>query len=216
MTSEISTEGTATTTTTSSDYLHRIKNETDRVKRRARRQRFSSSKGLTATNSIDGGASVDSDDNDSTAAADRDYIEQPQKPKRTITPHLQQQSQQQQQQQQQVAAAAGQDPEASLNNDSCHREDDLSYPIDLDQRGESVSFENDKSFVDPVPQSNMSKTLQAEHEAFKLRLIGDVLGDDATDKVPMEKVVMLIWQFRDDPQVVRFMTRFVAKVRFFF
>jgi hypothetical protein len=31
----------------------------------------------------------------------------------------------------------------------------------------------------------------------------------------MEKVVMLIWQFRDDPQVVRFMTRFVAKVRFF-
>lgn len=28
----------------------------------------------------------------------------------------------------------------------------------------------------------------------------------------MEKVVMIIWQFRDDPQVVKFMTRFVAKV----
>jgi Phosphatidylinositol 3- and 4-kinase/PH domain len=27
----------------------------------------------------------------------------------------------------------------------------------------------------------------------------------------MEKVVMIIWQFRDDPQVVKFMTRFVSK-----
>ena len=45
------------------------------------------------------------------------------------------------------------------------------------------------------------------------RLIDDVLGQDSGDKVPMEKVVMLIWQFRDDPQVVKFMTRFVAKVR---
>ena len=45
------------------------------------------------------------------------------------------------------------------------------------------------------------------------RLIDEVLGHDSGDKVPMEKVVMLIWQFRDDPQVVKFMTRFVAKVR---
>jgi hypothetical protein len=44
------------------------------------------------------------------------------------------------------------------------------------------------------------------------RLIDEVLGRDSGDKVPMEKVVMLIWQFRDDPQVVTFMTRFVAKV----
>jgi len=28
----------------------------------------------------------------------------------------------------------------------------------------------------------------------------------------MEKVVMLIWQFRDDPAVVTFMARFMAKV----
>jgi hypothetical protein len=45
------------------------------------------------------------------------------------------------------------------------------------------------------------------------RLIDEVLGHESGDKVPMEKVVMLIWQFRDDPQVVKFMTRFVAKVR---
>ena len=44
------------------------------------------------------------------------------------------------------------------------------------------------------------------------RLIDEVLGKDAGDKVPIEKVVMIIWQFRDDPQVVKFMTRFVAKV----
>jgi hypothetical protein len=45
------------------------------------------------------------------------------------------------------------------------------------------------------------------------RLISEVLGKDAGDKVPIEKVVMIIWQFRDDAQVVKFMTRFVAKVR---
>ena len=44
-------------------------------------------------------------------------------------------------------------------------------------------------------------------------LVDDVLGQDTGDKVPMEKVVMLIWQFRDDPTVVTFMARFVAKVR---
>jgi hypothetical protein len=43
-------------------------------------------------------------------------------------------------------------------------------------------------------------------------LVDDVLGRDTGDKVQMEKVVMLIWQFRDDPSVVTFMARFVAKV----
>jgi len=38
-----------------------------------------------------------------------------------------------------------------------------------------------------------------------------VFGKDNQDKVPMEKVIMLIWQFRDDPSVVQFMARFVAK-----
>jgi hypothetical protein len=45
------------------------------------------------------------------------------------------------------------------------------------------------------------------------RLVEDVLGQGAGDKVPMEKVVMLIWQFRDDPSVVTFMARFMSKVR---
>jgi hypothetical protein len=45
------------------------------------------------------------------------------------------------------------------------------------------------------------------------RLVDEVLGQDSGDKVPMEKVVMLLWQFRCDPTVVTFMARFVAKVR---
>jgi hypothetical protein len=47
---------------------------------------------------------------------------------------------------------------------------------------------------------------------FDYRLIDDVLGETSGDRVPIEKVMMIIWQFRDDPQVVKFMTRFVAKV----
>jgi phosphatidylinositol 4-kinase len=41
--------------------------------------------------------------------------------------------------------------------------------------------------------------------------VEEVLGPNSGDKVSMEKVVMIIWQFRDDPQVVKFMTRFVSK-----
>lgn len=44
-----------------------------------------------------------------------------------------------------------------------------------------------------------------------ISLIDEVFGKDTGDVVPMEKVVMLLWQFRDDPQVVTFMTRFVAQ-----
>ena len=47
------------------------------------------------------------------------------------------------------------------------------------------------------------------------RLVADVLGAEGSSgqfSVPMDKVVMLIWQFRDDPTVVTFMARFVAKV----
>lgn len=43
-------------------------------------------------------------------------------------------------------------------------------------------------------------------------LVDDVLGHNAGDKVPMEKVVMLLWSFRDDPSVVKFMAQFVSKV----
>lgn len=57
-------------------------------------------------------------------------------------------------------------------------------------------------------------TVEEEHEAFKNRLVEEVFASDAGDrKVPMEKVVMLFWQFRDDPTVITFMARFVAKVR---
>ena len=51
------------------------------------------------------------------------------------------------------------------------------------------------------------------HEEFKNQLVHDVFGRDNKGRVPMEKVVMLIWQFRDDPSVVQFMAQFVGKVR---
>jgi hypothetical protein len=54
---------------------------------------------------------------------------------------------------------------------------------------------------------------QKEDEDFQKKLIDEVLGKDAGDKVSMEKVVMIIWQFRDDKDVIKFMTRFVCKVR---
>jgi hypothetical protein len=47
---------------------------------------------------------------------------------------------------------------------------------------------------------------------IRCSLVDDVLGEGAGDKVPMEKVVMLIWQFRDDPSVITFMARFMGKV----
>lgn len=43
-------------------------------------------------------------------------------------------------------------------------------------------------------------------------LVDDVFGKDNQGKVQMEKVVMLIWQFRDDPSVIQFMSQFVQKV----
>lgn len=43
-------------------------------------------------------------------------------------------------------------------------------------------------------------------------LVEEVLGSESSDKVPMEKVVMLLWQFRDDPSVITFMARFISKV----
>mmetsp|Transcript_22553 Transcript_22553/g.46868 ORF Transcript_22553/g.46868 Transcript_22553/m.46868 type:complete len:123 (+) Transcript_22553:269-637(+) len=51
-----------------------------------------------------------------------------------------------------------------------------------------------------------------KHEEFKNQLVHDVFGRENKGKVPMEKVAMLIWQFRDDPAVVQFMAQFVAKV----
>lgn len=53
-------------------------------------------------------------------------------------------------------------------------------------------------------------------QEFKNQLVHDVFGRDNKGRVPMEKVAMLIWQFRDDPAVVQFMAQFVAKVRISF
>jgi hypothetical protein len=106
------------------------------------------------------------------------------------------------------------------------------------QRGDSIAKKN--HFQDPPPvvaittttnsstslahyylssKKNKKKTTMLEEharkedEAFQKKLIDEVLGKDAGDKVSMEKVVMIIWQFRDDKDVIKFMTRFVCKVR---
>jgi hypothetical protein len=65
-------------------------------------------------------------------------------------------------------------------------------------------------------QHTVMKTPLQKHEEFKNQLVHDVFGRDNKGRVPMEKVVMLIWQFRDDPAVVQFMAQFVGKVRCLF
>ena len=55
---------------------------------------------------------------------------------------------------------------------------------------------------------------KTKHEEFKNQLVHDVFGRENKGRVPMEKVAMLIWQFRDDPAVVQFMAQFVAKVSY--
>ena len=59
-----------------------------------------------------------------------------------------------------------------------------------------------------------STTIKKANEEFKNQLVHDVFGRDNKGRVPMEKVAMLIWQFRDDPAVVQFMAQFVAKVSY--
>mmetsp|Transcript_15919 Transcript_15919/g.30023 ORF Transcript_15919/g.30023 Transcript_15919/m.30023 type:complete len:917 (+) Transcript_15919:72-2822(+) len=48
-------------------------------------------------------------------------------------------------------------------------------------------------------------------DEFKSKLVADVFGNDNRGKVPMDKVMMLIWKFRDDPSVVQFMAQFVTR-----
>lgn len=69
--------------------------------------------------------------------------------------------------------------------------------------------------------ANTFVTLQnCSYTAFYLsipsitRLVNDVFGKNSNEKVDMEKVTMLIWQYRDDPRVVEFVAQFVAKVRY--
>jgi hypothetical protein len=184
----------------SSDYyLNKIKNETNRIKRRKQRVSEEHTPKQQQQHSQPEQSLSSNNNGGKTGTSQREL--------------------QQQQQQQAV----------KNNNHNNHSNDgggDDSEPFVLqppDSRGESFSKidsselsptqQHPKSFFrDPVPKRNMSSHLQAEHEAFRKKLIDDVLGDGASDRVPMEKVVMLIWQYRDDPQVVKFMTRFVAKV----
>ena len=49
-------------------------------------------------------------------------------------------------------------------------------------------------------------------DEFKSKLVNDVFGKDSGLRIPIEKIMLLIWQFRDDPGVVKFMAQFVAKV----
>ena len=65
-----------------------------------------------------------------------------------------------------------------------------------------------------VQPSHASSPAIHKHEEFKNQLVHDVFGRDNRGRVPMEKVTMLIWQFRDDPAVVQFMAQFVARVSF--
>lgn len=60
--------------------------------------------------------------------------------------------------------------------------------------------------------SSVQRITSSKHEEFKNQLVHDVFGRDNKGRVPMEKVAMLIWQFRTDPAVVQFMAQFVAKV----
>ncbi|KAL7538715.1 hypothetical protein ACHAXR_011790 [Thalassiosira sp. AJA248-18] len=62
----------------------------------------------------------------------------------------------------------------------------------------------------PTSSSQPMTSLKNKQE-FKNQLVHDVFGRDNKGRVPMEKVAMLIWQFRDDPAVVHFMAQFVAK-----
>lgn len=177
-------------------YLHRIKNETDRIKRRQQRSHDVQS------------LPVNQREDSRTANSTRHAHTPSQPPPQCSSPHQ----------------APNRSPKNNLPSDDDDEEEEYSEVelVPLDSRGESFSALDNKStnlgkeFVDPVPKRNMSNYLLAEHEAFRRKLVDDVLGDGASDRVPMEKVVMLIWQYRDDPQVVRFMTRFVAKVRLYY
>ena len=64
--------------------------------------------------------------------------------------------------------------------------------------------------------SSIAAIQKYEHEQFRTKLIDEVLGNNVEDgKVPMEKVMMIIWFFRDDKEVMKFMTRFVSKVCYY-
>lgn len=56
-----------------------------------------------------------------------------------------------------------------------------------------------------------NRTRTEELNELKSTLVNDVFSKDNEGKVPMDKVMILIWLFRDDPTVVQFMAHFVTK-----
>ncbi|KAG7370685.1 phosphatidylinositol 3- and 4-kinase [Nitzschia inconspicua] len=182
----------------SSDYINKIKNETNRIKRRKQK-------------------------------VNEYYLPKAQPEQSSSSPNRGNQGVYYQQEQERSAKSPEEEITCNTGQQTSDRwtpdiENDSSSEAlvlqPLDTRGESFSkidgSVTDQSTKDQTPPfrhpiRNMSNHLQADHEAFRKKLIDDVLGDDASDRVPMEKVVMLIWQYRYDPQVVKFMTRFVAK-----
>jgi phosphatidylinositol 4-kinase len=68
------------------------------------------------------------------------------------------------------------------------------------------------SALTPRKKPTMTEELERKKDDdFRKTLIDEVLGKDDGDKVSMEKVMMIIWQFREDKDVIKFMTRFVTK-----
>jgi hypothetical protein len=128
-----------------------------------------------------------------------------------IAPAVQQQQQQQQQQQYQVTPKAGNStprkisfatPEKNISNTNADASQQQQLSPQIKPRPSS----------DTVQRTQQLQSPAKKHEEFKNQLVHDVFGRDNKGRVPMEKVVMLIWQFRDDPAVVQFMAQFVGKV----
>lgn len=102
-------------------------------------------------------------------------------------------------------------PQKSPNNNNFQQQQQQREPSLRDLY--FVEPSSEIKFQDPVPVKEMSYNVQNDLEAFKAKLVDEVFGKDNGDSVPIAKVVMLIWHFREDPKVVTFMTRFVAEVR---
>ena len=53
------------------------------------------------------------------------------------------------------------------------------------------------------------------HESFKQSLVNDVFGaahnNKHSNRIPMDKVTLLIWLYRTDPELVTFITDFLAQ-----
>jgi phosphatidylinositol 4-kinase A len=63
-----------------------------------------------------------------------------------------------------------------------------------------------------IHRLNHLRCLVSLHLTQRYSLVHDVLGQETgDDRIPMEKVIMLMWSFRQDPTVVTFMARLVSK-----